>query len=102
VRGAGVVPEDEETVGIGPGAAVTAEAQLPPGGVLREATERRDLDRIGVMEERGWSEAHGWLAERLEEELTLAPESLTVTIAEAGDDVVCAAWVRYERGTQFA
>ena len=102
LRAAGFVPEDEETVVIAPVAAIAGEAQLPPGVVLREATERRDLDRIAVMEERVWSEAHGWLAERLEEELTLAPESLTVTIAEAGDDVVCAAWVRYEQGTQFA
>jgi GNAT superfamily N-acetyltransferase len=102
LQAAGLVPEDEETVVIAPVSAIAAEPRLPAGVVVREVTERRDLDRIVVMEEAVWDEPHGWLAPRLEEELTLAPESLTVTIAEAGDEVVCAAWIRYEQGTQFA
>jgi GNAT superfamily N-acetyltransferase len=33
--------------------------------------------------------------------LALDPDALTVTVAEAGETVVCAAWIRFESGTEF-
>ena len=38
----------------------------------------------------------------LESERAVDADSLTVVVAEAGANVVCAAWIRFERGTEFA
>ena len=38
----------------------------------------------------------------LESERAVDPEALTMTVAEAGATVVCAAWIRFERDTEFA
>ncbi len=99
---AGFVPEDEETVVIAEAASIAARAALPEGVRLREVSERRDLDRIAAMEEAVWQEDRGWLAPSLEAEHAADPEAIAIVVAEAGDDVVCAAWVRFEGGTEFA
>ena len=38
----------------------------------------------------------------LESERAVDPDALAVVVAEAGPTVVCAAWIRFERGTEFA
>jgi GNAT superfamily N-acetyltransferase len=102
LRAAGFVPEERETVVIAEAADIAAEPRLPDGVALREVTERRDLERIAAMEETVWDEDHGWLAESLGGEIDADPGSITVVVAEAGDQVVCAAWIRFARGTEFA
>ena len=56
---------------------------------------------------RAWRRRSGattarWLADGLEKEIGADPEALTVVVAEAGDEVVSAGWVRYVPGTAFA
>ena len=88
---------------VGPIAPLAAALPVPPEGVrLREVTARADLDRIAAMEAAVWNEPRGWLADGLEKEIGADPEALTVVVAEAGDEVVSAGWVRYVRGTAFA
>ena len=99
---AGFVPEEVETVVIAPVAAVAGEPRLPEGVQLREVSARADLDRIAAMEETIWGDGRAWLADSLEAEHAVDPSALTIVIAEAGADVVCAAWVRFARGTDFA
>lgn len=99
---AGFVPEETETVVVAPVAAVAGEPRLPDGVQLREVSDRADLDRIAAMEEAIWGDGRGWLAGSLEAEHTIDPNALTIVVAEAGADVVCAAWVRFARGTDFA
>jgi hypothetical protein len=99
---AGFVPEDEETVLIAPVDAVAAEPRLPEGVRLREVSERVDLDRIAAMEEAIWHDNRGWLADGLEAERAVDPDALTIVVAEAGDICVCAGWVRFAAGTEFA
>ncbi|MFD0596096.1 GNAT family N-acetyltransferase [Catellatospora coxensis] len=65
-------------------------------------TSRRDLERIGAMEEAVWKEDRSHLVLGLEKELAADPRVLTVVVAEAGGEVVCAGWIRYEKGTEFA
>ncbi len=102
LRSAGFEPEEQETVVIARVADIAAPPQ-PPGGVaLREVTERRDLERIARMEETVWSLEHSWLADMIEGERAVDPESIAVVVAEAGDAVVCAAWIRFATGTDFA
>lgn len=103
LRAAGFAPEEREAVVIAEVAAIAAAPALPDGVVLRAVAARADFERIAAMEDAVWGDdTHGWLADMLEEEHTADPESLTVLVAEAAGDVVCAGWIRYERGTEFA
>lgn len=104
LRAAGLVPEDVETVVIGPVAAVGGEAIAPEGVIVREVHERIDLERIAELRAAIWGEdeGQGSLADSLEQERAADPDSLTILVAEAGDTVVCAGWVRFPRGTEFA
>ncbi len=99
---AGFVPEDEETVVIASVAAVVVEPNVPDGVVLREVHERADLDRIVEMQKAIWNHDSSWLADSLEREHAADPEGLTIVVAEAGDVVVCAGWVRFPAETEFA
>jgi ribosomal protein S18 acetylase RimI-like enzyme len=103
LRAAGFEPNDRETVVVGPVAGLAATQPVLPEGVrLREVMSRADLDRIAGMLSAVWGEERGWLADSLEKEIAADPHALTVVVAEAGDDVVCAGWVRYIDGSGFA
>ena len=102
LRAAGFVPEEEETVVIAPVAHVAAEPRLPPGVELREVSDRADLARIAALEEAIWHDGRGWLADSLEAERAVDPNAITIVVAEAGETPVCAAWVRFAAGTEFA
>ena len=99
---AGFVPEDEESVMIAPVAAIAATPRVPGGVRLHEVTERADFDRIAAMEEAIWHDNRGWLADSLEAERAVDPNAITIVVAEAGTEVVCAAWVRFAAATEFA
>jgi len=64
--------------------------------------DRGDLDRIGALEQAIWQDDRGWLVDSLEAERAVDPDALTIVVAEADTDVVCAAWVRFARDTEFA
>ena len=102
LRAHGFVPEDRETVVIAPLALVASEPVLPEGVRLREVTERADFDRIAAMEHAIWDDDRGWLAESLASERAADPNAITIVAAEAGGEVVCAAWVRFAPATTFA
>jgi hypothetical protein len=103
LRAAGFVPEDLETVVVGPVAALAAAVPVLPEGVrLREVTSREDLERIRAMEEAVWNEDRSHLVTGLAKEVEADPQSITIVVAEAGDTVVSAGWVRYLRDTSFA
>jgi GNAT superfamily N-acetyltransferase len=100
---AGFVPEERETVVIAPIEVLTAEPALPEGVTIREIVEREDMNRIaelnGVVY--GHDPEYGWMDE-LAAERVADPERLRIFAAEAGDVMVCAAWVRFPSGTEFA
>jgi GNAT superfamily N-acetyltransferase len=102
LRAAGLEPEEQETVVIARIADIAGPPELPDGVLLREVTERHDLERIARMEETVWDLEHSWLVEMVESERAVDRDSITVVVAEAGDQVVCAAWIRYPGGTDFA
>jgi len=99
---AGFRPGELETIVIAPVPAIAADPVLPPGVRLREVTARADLERIDVLEGAVWGEDGAGYGTMLESELEADPDGLVVVVAEAGDRVVCAAWVRFEEGTGFA
>jgi GNAT superfamily N-acetyltransferase len=97
----GFVPEPTETIVIGLVDAIASEPVLPDGIALREVTERADFDRIAAMERRVWDDDHSWLADMLEGERKADPESITIVVAEDGDTIACAAWIRFDADTEF-
>ena len=103
LRAAGFAPEEVETVVIAPVDAIAGDPLLPDGASLREVVGAADFDRIAAMEEAVWGDdSRGWLAESLEKERAADPDAISIVVVEAGSEVVCAAWVRFEGGTDFA
>ncbi|MDG4837118.1 GNAT family N-acetyltransferase [Micromonospora sp. WMMD967] len=103
LRAAGFVPEDRETVVVGPVAPLAAALPVVPEGVrLREVTAREDLERIAAMEEEVWQADRSHLVTGLAKEIDADPNSITVVVAEAGETVVSAGWVRFPANTGFA
>jgi GNAT superfamily N-acetyltransferase len=99
---AGLRPEDEEMVLIAPVERIAAPPELPDGVSLRLVTGRGDFERIEALKEEIWRDDRPWLADSLEAEQAADPEALAVVAVEAGEELVCAAWVRFARGTEFA
>jgi GNAT superfamily N-acetyltransferase len=101
---AGFVAEETETVVIAPVAEIAVEPRLPESVSLREVTSRADFERIAGLERAVWGDEgqESWLVDMLESERAVDPDALSVVVAEAGATVVCAAWVRFEGGTEFA
>jgi GNAT superfamily N-acetyltransferase len=102
LRAAGLSPEDVETVVIAPVADVAGRPVLPEGVSLREVVDRSDLDRIASLEDAIWQADHSWIAQSLAAERAADPDALRIVVVEAGSEIVCAGWVRFEEGTQFA
>jgi GNAT superfamily N-acetyltransferase len=99
---AGFLPEDRETVLVGETAAISANPVLPHGVQLRQVHERQDLARIAAMKSEVWGADYSWVEEDLRSRLASDPENLTVFAAEAGKELVSAAWVEFNQGTDFA
>jgi hypothetical protein len=101
---AGFVPEETETIVIAPVDAIATEVRLPEDVSLREVTSRADFERIAMLEQAVWGheDQQTWLVEMLESERAVDPDAITIVVAEAGATVVCAGWIRFELGTEFA
>lgn len=99
---AGFVAEDSETVLIGRSADLAGDPVLPDGVTLRRVTARSDFQRIAAMESAVWGEDWSWLADDLAARTDDSPENTVVLVAEAGAEVVCAAWLVFKDGVDFA
>ena len=104
LRASGFVPEDTETIVIADVADIAAEPRLPEGVSLHEVTSRTDFERIAALERAVWGDEdqRNWLVDMLDSEHAADPNALTIVVAEVAATVVCAAWIRFERGTEFA
>jgi len=98
---AGLAPEEQETVVIAAIADLDLTTQPPEGVRLREVHERADLDRIERMEAEVWGDGGATRAADLEREHAADPEQLRIVVAEAGDAIVSAGWIRFPTGTEF-
>ena len=98
---AGFRAEEQETVVIAAIADLDLSTQPPDGVTLREVHARSDLDRIEAMEAEVWGDDGATQAGDLERERAADPEQLRIVVAEAGDTVVSAGWIRFPTGTAF-
>lgn len=84
-------------------AAEMVDAGEPPEEVrLRRTSEPEDFARIAELESAVWGEDWTWLGEDLARECAHDPHHFTVFVAEAGGEVVSAAWLAAKPGTGFA
>lgn len=102
LRAAGFVPEEQETIVIGPADDMAADPVLPDGVTLRQVTAEADMRRIAAMESVVWGEDRSWLGDDLVARVATAPDEIAVFVAEAGGEVVAAAWLVFRTGTEFA
>lgn len=97
---AGFRPDDPETLLIGELASLVHEVTLPPGVRVREVDSEQDFARVDALMDTIWGRpSHG-----LAEEKATNPDLLDAFVAEESADgpVLCAAWLRYSPGTEFA
>jgi GNAT superfamily N-acetyltransferase len=105
---AGFVAEEVESLVIGRVDAVTtacASAPDPTGIVIRELTAdtpRAEWDGIQRLHATVWgASSRDWAAE-LVAEVVDEPRLISVLVAESAGETVCAGWVRFHEGTEFA
>ncbi|MCU1642364.1 MAG: Acetyltransferase family protein [Nocardia sp.] len=100
---AGFVPEDRETVLIGVAAELPVLNALAPDGVtLREVHADADMHRIAELSSEIWDEDRSWLAASLIDQVRADPDRTVVVVAEVGDQMISAARLEIEPGTEFA
>jgi GNAT superfamily N-acetyltransferase len=102
LQAAGFSPGETQTVLIGRAADTATEPVLPDGVVLRRVTHDADIRRIATMESTvwgtDWRQLHGFLTGQI----AAAPDNIAVLAAEAGGQVVSAAWLVMSPGSGFA
>lgn len=105
---AGLVAEDDESLIVGEVDVVVdrcAGAEVADGVTLRHIrADDLDADFAGMsaLSEKVWGDSMSWLMDELREELVNSPDDLRIHIAEVTGEIVCAAWVRFHTGTEFA
>jgi GNAT superfamily N-acetyltransferase len=97
---AGFVAEDRETVLIGVAEGLAAEPSIPAGVTIRAVTGDTDMRRIAELKSDVLDDDRSWLAAHLI--ARVGGGRTVVMVAEAADEVVSAAWLDFEPGTEFA
>jgi len=105
LRAAGFAPQPTETIMIGDLGSIDLGARPPDGVIVRgvtDASERSDLRGIAALEGAVWDEHDtlGWI-DHLAAERAADPDAMAIFVAEAGDVVVSAGWIRFPEGTLF-
>ena len=107
---AGFVAEPTETLVVGevPEVLDRCATASPPDGVtvrtLRDDPDgaRADWERIAGLHGTVWDRDSSGHVRELAAEKAAAPEAMSVHLAEADGQVVCAGWIRFAAGTDFA
>jgi GNAT superfamily N-acetyltransferase len=99
---AGFVPGEVETVVIGLAEELTEAPALPAGVSIRQAVDRVDFERIGALDTEIWNEDWSWLADDLADRHAADPEHIAIFVAEAGSELVSAAWLVRDPASEFA
>jgi GNAT superfamily N-acetyltransferase len=105
---AGLVAGEDESLVVGEVDAVVSlctGASVADGVTLRHVRpDALDADFAGIvaLNKTVWGTDLSWLMDELREELITSPDDLRIHVAEVADEIVCAAWVRFHPGTEFA
>jgi len=98
----GFVAEPPETLLLGEVGGLIHDVDLPPGVRVRAVTSDADLARIDELMKTIWGPDRG--DGSLAQEMRANPDALDVVVVEESADgpVLCAGWLRYSTGTDFA
>lgn len=101
---AGFEGEEPETVIIGEAGALARTPVLPDGVRIREVREHEDFLKIQRLQEEVWGGDFSWVPDAMAHEVGDNGDPAVVIVAESEDDgtVMCASWVRFHEGTEFA
>ncbi|MFE7929231.1 GNAT family N-acetyltransferase [Streptomyces sp. NPDC057456] len=100
---AGFTPLPPSAVLIGPVAEATVRRPVLPGGVtLRQVSADADLHAVAALQSAIWGLDLSGLGDDLIARIGAAPRDTVVLVAEAGGEMVSAAWLAFRPGTQFA
>ncbi|KJK56966.1 GNAT family N-acetyltransferase [Saccharothrix sp. ST-888] len=102
LRAAGFVPEPPETLLVARVEDLPVEVRLPDGVRLVPVTDEAGLDLVTAVHEQVFGTDGSRLRQRMLDRLTTDPESLSVVLAMAGEQPVCAARLEFNPGTAFA
>lgn len=105
LRAAGFVPEPPETLMVADAAEIaeaTRDAALPDGVRLEAVTDAAGVDLAAYVHEQAFGASADRLRVRMLEQLTQRPDDLSIVLAMAGTEPVCAARMEYVPGTEFA
>lgn len=99
---AGFVADDPEALLLGEVRGLIHDVELPPGVRVRAVTSQADLDRVEALMKTIWGPGSG--DGSLAREMRANPDALDVVVAEESLEgpVLCAGWLRYSPGTDFA
>ena len=99
---AGFVAEEDETLLLGDVAGLVHDVALPDGVSLRQVSSDADLARIDELMVAIWGSGRG--EGSLAAEMRANPDALDVVVVEESPDgpALCAAWLRYTPGSDFA
>ncbi|MGH3289319.1 MAG: GNAT family N-acetyltransferase [Streptosporangiaceae bacterium] len=99
---AGLVPEAEEAVMVAEVPDVPADVTLPEGVTLRPVATEADVGLFMRVHERVFGGDESRLHRALLAKVRETPERISMVVALAGDEPVCAARVELPSGTEFA
>lgn len=102
---AGLVPEPPEALmvaEIGPLRQALGDARLPAGVSLVPVDDPAGFDAIVGLHQAVWGRDYGDMGRDLADEQAADPDAIRIFRAVDGGRTVCAAWVRFHAGTDFA
>ncbi|MFI9720271.1 GNAT family N-acetyltransferase [Streptomyces sp. NPDC052396] len=102
LRAAGFVPEPAETLMVAEAGTVATEPALPEGIRLHTVTDPAEVHLVATAHELAFGTEASRLAHQLREQLAQRPDEITIVVALAGDQPVCAARMELCPGTEFA
>jgi hypothetical protein len=105
LRAAGFVPEPPETLMVGAVdevIAATEGARLPAGVTLETVTDAAGVDRVADVHEQAFGTSAERLRARMLDQIAERGDAVSIVLATAGDEPVCAARMEFYPGTDFA
>lgn len=98
---AGFKSEKSSSVLLGLAERMATDPITPDGVALRWVTEPEDMYRIADYQTDVWQTDHSWVAPDLIAQLSANPETTRILVAEAGTQIVCAAWATFYPNANF-
>ncbi|MGE9809283.1 hypothetical protein [Janibacter sp. G1551] len=101
---AGFTRGEDEALMLGELERLVGPVDVPQGITVRVLEVDEPLERITALTDVVWGADTRWVAERLADERRRKPEEIEIVVAQEGDvgAFLCAGWVRFSPGTDFA